>query len=121
MSGDRDGKGRFREGGASANPKGRPKGRSQKLRTQADLAEAVLELMNRKVPTSGADGEHSTTILFKRNVARLMSGDASSRLAAKETISLARWASVVAQRADAERERQQMVEDELRRRGLLDD
>jgi hypothetical protein len=45
-----------------------------------------------------------------------MSGDASSRLAAKETISLARWAAVICEHADAARDRQLEVEEELRHR-----
>jgi hypothetical protein len=116
VSGDRDDNGRFRSGGRSGNPAGRPKGRSQKLRTRADLAEAVLEIMNRRVHQAGPDGEQSSTTLFKRNVGRLMSGDASSRLAAKETISLARWAAVTCEIADAARDHQLEVEENLRHR-----
>jgi hypothetical protein len=116
MSVDRDGKGRFRKGGESGNPAGRPKGRKQAIETTGDIARLILKVARRKVPQRApGDGLPQITLL-ERNVRSLMSGNPANRLASEEAIELARWA---AQKNEREQEAQERAEKQRQAREKL--
>lgn len=104
MSGDRDKEGRFKKGAPSPNKAGRPTGSSRRIRTTEDIAEAVMRVMNRKVPQKGVGDGLPKVKLLDRNIGMIASPSTSARLAVKDTLQLAKWAASELERRERLRE-----------------
>jgi hypothetical protein len=109
MSGDRDPHGRFRRGGRSANPAGRPVGRSQAIGTRGDIARLILKVAGRKVPQRAPDDGLPKVTLLERNLRSLMTGNPANRLACEATVELVQWA---AEQNELEQMRLQVAEEQ---------
>lgn len=99
---DRDAKGRFN--GASGNPNGRPKKKSERLLTIADLDDITLRVASTPVNVA-IDGKSLTVTVFEQTMWAMATGKASNRLAVGQFATLVRSAAYGRERRSSEEER----------------